>query len=316
MTGNQPAGDAKLAARARLQQLTPQQRAALAARLKASPPARAMHEEDFHLDHVMSADETMVKSNYRKFYDEVSSQLDNDIYGAASFFLNYGYVADGSPERAVVPLPEHYINRNSLKLVLELIGAVPVTGRDALDVGCGRGGTAHVLNSFYAPASVTGLDLSPVAVEFCNRTHGDATTRFVEGDSERLPFAAGIFDIVTNVESSHSYPNVHRFYAEVARVLRPGGHFLYTDALSHGQFTTARGLFDQMGFSLLRDDDITANVLRSCDEVAAARVGAFSAGNNADLMRNFLATPGSDVYRDLESGRWAYRILHFGKPSA
>ncbi len=309
------------AARERLQSLTPQQRAALARRLKASPqpvPPQMpppMHEADFHLDHVMSADETVVKANYRKFYNEVSSQLDNDIYGDASFFLNYGYVADGSPQHAAVPLPDHYINRNSVKLVLELVGSVAVAGRDVLDIGCGRGGTAHVLKSFFNAGTVTGLDLSPVAIAFCTRSHGDATTRFVEGDSERLPFAAASFDIVTNVESSHSYPNVHRFYAEVARVLRPGGHFLYTDALSLPQFALARGLFEQMGLALKRDTDITGNVIKSCDEVASARVGAFRAGNDAELMNNFLATPGSDVYRDLQSGRWNYRILHFQKPA-
>ncbi len=32
-----------------------------------------------------------------------------------------------------------------------------------------------------------------------------------------------------NVEASHQYPDFGRFLAEVVRVLRPGGHFLYTD---------------------------------------------------------------------------------------
>jgi SAM-dependent methyltransferase len=37
------------------------------------------------------------------------------------------------------------------------------------------------------------------------------------------------FDAVINVEASHCYPSLPRFLAEVARVLRPGGHFLYAD---------------------------------------------------------------------------------------
>ena len=48
-------------------------------------------------------------------------------------------------------------------------------------------------------------------------------------DSEDLPFPDDSFDAVINIESSHTYPNFSRFLAEVARVLRPGGHFLYTD---------------------------------------------------------------------------------------
>lgn len=300
-------------AEARLRRLSPAQRAALARRLRDRPAATPPAAGDFALDDVFASDEQAVKNGYRRFYDAVSTQLDADIYGAASFFLNYGYLSDGSPERAVVQPPEQYLNRTSVKLVLELIADCPVEGRDVLDVGCGRGGTAHVLKTFFAPASVTGLDLAPAAIAFCRRTHGGASTRFLVGDSENLPFEAASFDVVTNVESSHSYPNVAAFYREVARVLRPGGDFLYTDALSGAQFETARGLLSHLGLVLLRDDDVTANVLLSCDAVATARVGAFDSANDPTLMGNFLATPGSQVYRDLQSGTWSYRIMRMRK---
>ena len=307
--------------RSRLLDLPPAQRAALARRLlarrdaAAPPPVTPEVTADFRLDTTMSADERVVKDGYRRFYDSVSAQLDGNVFGDFSYFLNYGYAANGAPEQAAVALPDHYVNRNSVKLVLEVIGDCPVDGRHVLDVGCGRGGTAHVFKTFFHPASVTGLDLSPVAVGFCTRAHGDATTRFVEGDSEHMPFAAGAFDIVTNVESSHSYPNIARFYGEVMRLLRPGGHFLYTDALSLQQWETSRGLLANLGFGVERDVDITPNVLLSCDEVATARVGAFDARSDQGLMNNFLATPGSDVYRDLQSGRWNYRLLRLGKPA-
>ena len=52
---------------------------------------------------------------------------------------------------------------------------------------------------------------------------------FVHGDAEKLPFPDQSFDAVINVESSGAYPHFSRFLAEVARVLRPGGHFLYAD---------------------------------------------------------------------------------------
>ena len=42
-------------------------------------------------------------------------------------------------------------------------------------------------------------------------------------------FPIDSYDAVVNVEASHLYPDVPRFLAEVARVLRPGGHFLYAD---------------------------------------------------------------------------------------
>jgi ubiquinone/menaquinone biosynthesis C-methylase UbiE len=52
---------------------------------------------------------------------------------------------------------------------------------------------------------------------------------FVRGDAQNLHFPDQSFDAVINVEASHIYPNLERFLGEVARVLRPGGHFLYAD---------------------------------------------------------------------------------------
>jgi ubiquinone/menaquinone biosynthesis C-methylase UbiE len=54
---------------------------------------------------------------------------------------------------------------------------------------------------------------------------------FVHGDAQSLPFADESFDVVINIEASHGYPDFPRFLAEVARVLRPGGRFLYADVL-------------------------------------------------------------------------------------
>lgn len=312
----------------RLADLSPEKREALkrllriqqmpAARGGPPPPAApdASAPGDFALGDVASPQASIVKANYKRFYDAVSAQLNGSVYGEASFFLNYGYLPNGQPEFAAAALPEQYINRNSAKLVLELIGDCPVEGRHVLDVGCGRGGTVHVLKTFFEPASVTGLDLSSAAVAFCRKAHKGPNIAFHEGDAENLPFADGSFDIVTNVESSHSYPDIHRFYREVLRVLKPGGHFLYTDTLAVSQMAECLAYLGHIGFDLLRDRDITGNVLLSCDEVAAARVQAFDSRNDRQLMRNFLAVPGSDVYEELRSGSWSYRILKLRRRSA
>ena len=79
------------------------------------------------------------------------------------------------------------------------------------------------------PASYTALDLNRAAVAFCRRTHNVPGVDFINGDAEKLPFPDNAFDAVINIESSGAYPNFSRFLAEVARVLRPGGHFLYAD---------------------------------------------------------------------------------------
>jgi SAM-dependent methyltransferase len=297
----------------RLAQLTPDRRS-LIDRLMAAqrhPPAPAPPSAPVPLpaDRASPRDPDEVKEGQRRFFDAVTAQLNSGGYGQFSFFLNYGYASDGKPEFATVQLPEHYLNRNSVKLVLEVIGDYSVRGRRVLDVGCGRGGTIHVLTTLFEPQSVTGLDLSGAAIAFCRETHKDPRARFIEGDAENLPFEDGEFDAVTNLESSHCYPHIHRFYAEVSRVLVPGGYFLYTDIQPVPMWTTNLGLLGHLGFTVERDRDITSNVLQSCDQVAGRRVGAYAGGNDSGLLNNFLATPGSQVYDEMRSGRWVYRIL-------
>ena len=128
-------------------------------RSKAPIPAGKGSSRDIRVtvDHGASADD--VKAGCRRFYDGVSEQLNSSVFGQFSYFLNYGYVADESPEFARVTLPEHIINRNSVKLVLELIGECELADRHILDVGCGRGGTVHVIDRFFTAASITGIDL-------------------------------------------------------------------------------------------------------------------------------------------------------------
>ena len=247
----------------------------------------------------------------RQAYDAITNQLDAGPFGEFSYFLNYGYVPDLSPQFAQVSVPEHYLNRNSLKLVVELIGDCPVDGRTVLDVGCGRGAIPHVLTSLYDPVGVVGIDLSPAAIAFCRQTHRDPRIRFETGDAEHLPVPDGGFHIVTNLESSSCYPDLFAFYGEVRRVLAPGGYFLYSDCLAPDKMLEAVRFLGDSGLRLIRDRDITNNVLLSCDQVARARVQAY--GTSSTELENFLGAPGSQVYEDMRTGRKTYRILQLRK---
>lgn len=245
------------------------------------------------------------KQSYRDFYDDVSRRLQNSGVGEASFFLNYGYVSKGVDDDARFEIPERVFNRNSVRLAFELIGDTAVNGKRVLDVGCGRGGMVALMAETLL-AKAVGMDLSPEAIAFCRRTHRHGT-RFEVGDSENMPFKDWTFDIVTNVESSHTYPDLRAFYGEVGRVIRKKGIFLYTDLLPVERWLEVRALLLPLGFKILSERDITPNVLASCDDVAATRAQAF--GGHDAMIDNFLAVPGSAVYEQMNSGAWQYRIL-------
>ena len=98
-----------------------------------------------------------------------------------------------------------------------------------LDVGSGIGGPARYFASAYG-CDVTGIDLTPAFVELANeltsRTGLADRVRFVQGSALALPFEAGSFDLATMNHVGMNIADKATLFAEVRRVLRPGGRFM------------------------------------------------------------------------------------------
>jgi len=91
-----------------------------------------------------------------------------------------------------------------------------------LDVGCGTGEVVRRLGTAYG-ADAIGLDRSEQMVEEARRRGGT----FVTGRAEELPFPDAEFDAVLARLSVHHLDRP-RAFAEIRRVLRPGGRFAIT----------------------------------------------------------------------------------------
>jgi MPBQ/MSBQ methyltransferase len=110
---------------------------------------------------------------------------------------------------------------------VELAGLAGLSaGQSVLDVGGGLGGPARTLAALFG-CQVTVLDLTP---EFCEageeltrRTGLTDQVRFQVGDALALPFPDRAFDLVWSQHSSMNIPDKPRLYAEIRRVIRPGG---------------------------------------------------------------------------------------------
>jgi len=94
----------------------------------------------------------------------------------------------------------------------------------ALDVGCGAGLSTAAL----APLARQVIGLEPVPAMLAYRRTVAPQAGFVIGRAERLPFAAGSFDLVT-AAGSLNYADFPSALAEIARVLTPDGTFLLYD---------------------------------------------------------------------------------------
>ena len=110
-----------------------------------------------------------------------------------------------------------------------------------------------------------------------------------------------------------------RFLTEVARVLRPGGHFLYADF----RVAESRAAWEQALAScplqLQRTRIINSEVLRGMDrnsarslDLIARHLPKFLHG----LGRDFAGVKGSRIYNALVSGELTYSSYCFVKPSA
>lgn len=153
--------------------------------------------------------------------------LTRRLHGEEVLFLNYAY--EEEPPMAIPLAPGDEPNRACIQLYHHVAAQVDLRGKNVLEVSCGHGGGASYLSRTLQPKHYTALDLNPAGINFCRQHHHVDRLNFAQGDAEKLPFEPDTFDVVINIEASHCYPDFPRFLAEVARVLQPGGHFLYAD---------------------------------------------------------------------------------------
>ena len=100
----------------------------------------------------------------------------------------------------------------------------------ALDVGCGGGANVRRLLALAEHGHVTGVDVSEVSVAKSRSYNEEAIRRgqcdILLGDASALPFENERFDVATAFETVYFWPGLERCFAEIYRVLRPGGVFL------------------------------------------------------------------------------------------
>ena len=106
---------------------------------------------------------------------------------------------------------------------------VPADG-EILDIGCGGGANLARLMDRSLRANVTGVDYSSVSVEKSRKVNTDAIAKgrckVLEANVSCLPFKDDSFTMATAFETVYFWPDIVRSFAEVRRVLVPGGMFL------------------------------------------------------------------------------------------
>jgi phosphoethanolamine N-methyltransferase len=128
---------------------------------------------------------------------------------------------------------EGFLSPGGAEEVARMLEGADLRGREVLDIGCGVGGADVVLVRDHGAGHVLGIDVERPALDRAAARAESAglTDRlsFQLVAPGPLPFAAAAFDVVFSKEAIIHVADKAALFAEVLRVLRPGGGFVVSD---------------------------------------------------------------------------------------
>lgn len=132
---------------------------------------------------------------------------------------------------ALAPVDEFHSRQRAATAELARLLA-PQAGDRVIDIGAGLGGPSRYLAETFG-CQVSGLDLTAefvaVATDLTRRTGLADRVAFRHGSALDLPFPDASFDLAWTQNVAMNIADRPRFYAEIRRVLKPGGRFALQD---------------------------------------------------------------------------------------
>ncbi len=105
-----------------------------------------------------------------------------------------------------------------------------IAPEEIVELGCGGGRNAGELLKKYPSAKVTAIDYSEVSVGKATVCNADAIKsgrcEVKQGDVSALTLPEGKYDLATAFETVYFWPGLEKCFAQVAKVLKPGGVFM------------------------------------------------------------------------------------------
>lgn len=177
----------------------------------------------------VSIDVGLLKSEIKKTYASVSQEPGKDFI----FPTGRAWAEDlGYPAALLARVPETAAESFAGVANPFSLGALQA-GERVLDIGCGAGMDSLVAAQMVGPeGSVTGIDMTPEMLAKARRAAEELGARnvaYLECEAERLPFADGSFDVVISNGVIDLIPDKDAIFAEIHRVLAPGGRIQVAD---------------------------------------------------------------------------------------
>jgi len=231
----------------------------------------------------------------------------------------------------------------SRRTVERLADRLPPIGADAriLDIGSGYGGAARYLAQRFR-CKVIALNLSEKENQRNRELSTDAgfggLINVVDGSFEAIPLEDASVDVVWSQDAILHSGRRDQVIAEVARVLKPGGHFVFTDPMESGNCARAdlepvlarihletlgspqfyEKTAKANGLELVAWEEKTPQLIRHYSRVAEelSDQRANLAGKVSEAYIDRMLTGLSNWVRAGEAGCLSWGFLHFKKPAA
>jgi SAM-dependent methyltransferase len=173
-------------------------------------------------------DVDLLKREIRKTYASVSQEPEKDFV----FPTGRPWAEDLGYPRELSDVPDGAVESFAGVANPFSLGRL-APGERVLDLGSGAGTDSFVAALMVGPEGrVTGIDMTP---EMLAKARGAAeemqatNVKFVQGEGESLPFADASFDVVISNGVIDLIPDKDAVFAELYRVLAPGGRLQIAD---------------------------------------------------------------------------------------
>jgi SAM-dependent methyltransferase len=169
-----------------------------------------------------------LKAEIRKTYARVSAEPERDFV----FPTGRAWAVDLDYPEELASVPDTAVESFAGVANPFSLGRLE-PGERVLDLGCGAGTDSLVAAQMVGPeGSVKGIDMTPEMLDKARRAAAELGVRnveLVEGEAEQLPFPAASFDVVISNGVIDLVPDKDAVFAELHRVLAPGGRIQVAD---------------------------------------------------------------------------------------
>jgi ubiquinone/menaquinone biosynthesis C-methylase UbiE len=208
-----------------------------------------------------------------------------------------------------------------------------------LEIGCGTGAGANLITQLLPTINYTAVDMQKAAIKTCNEKHAAGNERltcvWIEGgvgnEGKRVTIPDSSIDVVviseTHIAEANIGPEEKSIFSDIVRVLKPGGLFVWGNALPTYVWDQATEYLPKIGFEQCGEINHTKGAILARDEdkervdmYVDYLLGNFPVMNVPYfgskchhvcdmLIKNFYRHPGTALYKKMETGYDSYMHL-------